>query len=88
MTEATPLPLSIRDVGPHPDAVRLTGMRSDGLPDGVHTGGAWLWGQHGIFKPLDGRPYANAKNHYPTDELTVLELMAGQPLFPRSTSTR
>jgi hypothetical protein len=83
MTDAIPLPLSIRDVGPHPEAVRLTGVRSDGLPDGVHTGGAWLWGQE-VFKPLDGRPYANAENHYPTDELTVLELMAGQPLFPRN----
>jgi hypothetical protein len=65
--------------------VRLTGVRADGLPDGIHTGGAWLWAEkREVYKPLDGRPYANAENHYPTDELTVLECMAGQPLFPRN----
>jgi hypothetical protein len=83
LTDHTPLPLAIRDVGPHPDAIRLCGIRADGLPDGVHTGGAWLW-NHEVFKPLDGRPYANADHHYPTDELVVLERMAGQPLFPKN----
>lgn len=77
------LPLSIRDTGPHPQAVRITGNRPDGLPDGVHTGGAWLW-QGEIFKPLDGRPYANCENHYPTQEAECLEVFGGQPFFPRN----
>jgi hypothetical protein len=77
------LPLSIRDVPPHPDAVRLTGKRPDGLPDGVHTGGAWLWNDE-VYKPLDGRPYANCEYHYPTHEAECLEDMAGQPGFPRN----
>jgi hypothetical protein len=83
MTDETALPLSIRDTPPHPDAVRMTGVRPDGLPDGVHTGGAWEF-QGEIWKPLDGRPYANCENHYPTREAEVLELMAGKPLFPRN----
>lgn len=77
------LPLSIRDTPPFPGAVRLTGIRPDGLPDGFHTGGAWEYANM-IYKPLDGRPYANCENHYPTDEAQVLEEMAGQPLFPRN----
>ena len=77
------LPLSIRDVSPAPEAVRLTGKRADGLPDGFHTGGAWLLGEE-VWKPLDGRPYANAEGHYPTLEAECLEEMAGQPLFPRN----
>jgi len=77
------LPLSIRDVSPSPDAVRLTGKSPNGLPSGVHTGGAWLWAGE-VWKPLDGRPYANSPNHYSTREAEVLELMAGKPLFPRN----
>lgn len=77
------LPLSIRDVSPSPDAIRLTGTRPDGLPDGVHTGGAWLVGDL-VFKPLDGRPYANCEGHYPTQEAECLEAMAGKPGFPRN----
>jgi len=80
---ANPLPLSIRDISPHPDAIRLTGQRADGLPNGIHTGGAWLW-QGEVWKPLDGRPYPNSANHYATQEDDVLELMVGQPLFPHN----
>lgn len=80
---ANELPLSIRDVGPDDGAIRLTGTRPDGLPDGFHTGGAWLLGNE-VYKPLDGRPYANCEFHYPTREAEVLELMAGQTLFPRN----
>jgi len=83
MTIDNSLPLSIRDVGPSPDAIRLTGVRPDGLPDGTHTGGAWLLDGM-VFKPLDGRPYANCENHYPTREAECLEQMAGIPLFPRN----
>jgi hypothetical protein len=79
------LPLSIRDVKPTPLAIRLTGIRADGLPNGFHTGGAWLVVETDeVWKPLDGRPYANCEYHYPTDEVEALEAMAGEPLFPRN----
>jgi hypothetical protein len=53
------------------------------MPSGVHTGGAWeLNGE--IWKPLDGRPFANADCHLPTDELDCLETFAGMPLFPQN----
>ncbi len=55
MTVDSPLPLPIRAIGPHPDAVRLRGTRADGLPDGVHTGVVWLWDQE-VYKPDDRRP--------------------------------
>ena len=74
-------PLSIREISTHPDAVRLTGVRLDGLPDGVHTGGAWHW-QGEVYKPLDGRPFYNAGNHMETEEEKILEDMRDQPLFP------
>ncbi len=74
-------PLSIRDVSPHPDAVRLTGTCPNGAPSGTHTGGAWLW-QGEVYKPLDCRPCANAEYHIPTQEDIVLNIMAGQSLFP------
>jgi hypothetical protein len=77
------LPLSIRDVAPGEGAIRLTGIRTDGLPDGIHTGGAWLW-RGECWKPCDGRPYANAECHVPTDEEAALTAMAGQPFFPRN----
>lgn len=83
MNTKNEFPLNIRDVGPHPDAKRLTGTNGNGLPSGVHTGGAWLW-EGEVWKPLDARPYLNCPCHYPTDELECLELMAGEPLFPRN----
>ena len=83
MTNYKEYPLSIRDVSPSPGAVRLTGTRQDGLPDGMHTGGAWLCGEE-VWKSLDGRPYANAECHYSTLEADVLEEMADKPLFPRN----
>lgn len=83
MNETDLLPLSIRDVSPSPEAVRITGTRPDGLPDGVHTGGAWLVGDE-VWKPLDGRPYANCDGHVPTQEAECLEAMAGKLGFPRN----
>jgi len=77
------LPLSIRDVSPGSGAVRLTGTQSTGLPSGFHTGGAWLLDDE-VWKPLDGRPWANSPNHYPTEEAECLEALAGLPLFPRN----
>ena len=84
MENDTALPLSIRDIAPTPDAVRLNGERPDGLPDGTHTGGAWLTPDGFVWKPLDGRPFANCENHYPTLENECLEFMAGRPFFPRN----
>src|SRR4051812_37726178 len=39
----TTYPLNLRDVSPHPDALRMTGVRLDGQPDGVHTGEPGVW---------------------------------------------
>jgi hypothetical protein len=77
------IPLKIRDVPPFEGAVRLTGTRPDGLPDGVHTGGAWRY-QRLVYKPLDGRPWANAEHHLRTNEAAILERLAGKPGFPRN----
>ena len=77
------LPLSIRDISPYPNAVKLTGISPSGLPSGVHTGGAWLLDNR-VWKPLDARPYANCEYHYPTREAECLEFMAGKPLFPHN----
>jgi len=78
------LPITIRDISPGPDAQRLTGTHGqNGLPSGFHTGGAWLLDGE-VWKPLDGRPWANSENHYPTQEAECLEAMAGELLFPRN----
>jgi len=53
------------------------------MPDGVHTGGAWLYNGE-VWKPLDGRPWMNADCHIPTQEAEFLEAVAGQPFFPRN----
>lgn len=53
------------------------------LPEAVHTGGLWFKDDE-VWKPLDGRPYANAEGHIPTREAECLEVMAGQPGFPRN----
>ena len=59
------------------------GERWDGRPEGVHTGGPWLF-EGEVWKPLDCRPYYNADFLSPTDEVEVLEDMAGEPFFPRN----
>lgn len=53
------------------------------LPEAVHTGGLWVKNGE-VWKPLDGRPFANAEGHIPTLEAECLEAMAGQPGFPRN----
>lgn len=77
------LPLAIRDVAPGPGFTLMEVVGSNGWLDGVHTGGPWLSpdGKE-VWKPLDGRPYANATCHYPTHELDALCVMANQPGFP------
>jgi hypothetical protein len=82
------LPLSVRDLPP--DA-RLgwtkveCGVGLSGLPEGIHTGGPWL-SPDGleVWKPCDGRPFANSDGHYPTDELTALAALSGKPGFPQN----
>lgn len=75
--------LTIRDVSPGPDFTRLTGQRLDGLADGFHTGGAWLSPDgNEVWKPTDGRPFANADCHTETLEAVVLAKMTGLPAFP------
>lgn len=79
------LPIAIRDFPPEPEGwTRLNGIRPiDGCPDGFHTGGAWLSpDEKEVWKPLDGRPYGNARCHVHTNELECLQRMAGQPCFP------
>jgi hypothetical protein len=78
------LPLSLRDISPHPDAIRLTGIRDDGLPDGVHTGGAWLCPDDTVWKPLDARPYPNAEYLVNTLEVECLTAFQGKPMFPKN----
>ncbi len=83
---ATIFPLALRDTPPMPgDWVRLTGTRPDGLPDGLHTGGAWHnQVTNEVWKPLDGRPGPNAPAHWPTREAEALALVADEPGFPRN----
>jgi hypothetical protein len=87
MSAADVLPLSIREVKPHPLAVNYCGTRSDGLPDGFHTGGVYLLKRNGnnlVYKPLDGRPCPNCDGHVPTMEAAALHALAGLPFFPRN----
>ena len=77
------LPLAVRDRSPFSDAVRITGTRYDEMPEGVHTGGAWLY-ENKVYKPLDGRPYVNADAHYRTLEAEMLEECKDIPLFQKN----
>ncbi len=77
------IPVSVRDVPPHPDAYKIEATRWDGVAEGAHTGGAWVIGNE-VWKALDGRPYANCDYQYQTQEAELLEVMAGRPLFPRN----
>jgi hypothetical protein len=57
---------------------------TNGLPDGVHCG-VWLSPDHQeAWKPLDGILGPDDHRRLDTDELTVLELMADKPGFPRN----
>jgi hypothetical protein len=75
---------TIRDVAPHPDAVRLTGSLAIARrSNGYHSGGAWLL-EGEVWKPLDGCVDGSAVTHVPTLEERVLTEMAGQSLFPEN----
>lgn len=76
-------PLSIRDVKPFPSAELLTGINPDGMPGGFHTGGAWKYGER-VYKPLDGRPYANCPVHIETKEEQILTELADKAGFPQN----
>lgn len=78
------LPLETRSIKPHKNAEKLkNGYRVDGLPDGVHTGGVYRW-QGEIWKPLDGKPYANADFVCATLEAKFLVEMQDLPSFPKN----
>ncbi len=75
------LPIALRSVSPGEGFTRME------IPEreGGHTGGVYLApdGQE-VWKPLDGRPDADADFHLPTHEETVLRLMAGTVGFPQN----
>lgn len=80
------LPLEIRKVSPGPGFTKLDLSEEDGkLREGVHTGGVWVSPDGTEFwKPLDGKPWANARHCFPTQEAECLKMMSGQPAFPRN----
>lgn len=88
MTDHPPTyPLWIRDRRPWDSSVwlKFNGYRHDGLLDGIHSGGVWLHTRtQEVWKPLDGKPFANAEVHVTTNEDTCLEALAGRPGFPRN----
>lgn len=68
-------PLSHQEIAPCPGAVKAeNGKRYDGLPDGVHTGGGWIYNGK-FYKPLDAKPYANAECRIPTREAIALHAL-------------
>ena len=52
--------------------------------EGIHTGGLFLSPLNEVWKPLDALPYPNAPMRVSTREAEILEMMAGQPGFPRN----
>lgn len=80
----TEFPIAFYGHRPHPLAVHIGGTRLDGVPDGIHTGGAWLMPSGEVWKPLFARPHPTARALYATHELQALQALAeaGVPLFP------
>lgn len=88
MTHTT-YPLSLGDITPGEGFTRMAmPLTPKGYPEGIHTGGPFL-SPDGltVWKPLDCRPYQNCECRVPTNEAVVLELMSGQPCFPRHWQT-
>ena len=52
----------------------------------MHTGGAYRVGDE-VWKPLDGRPFANADFHETTLEAEALEALQQLPAFPKNWET-
>lgn len=82
-------PLSFGDITPGDGFTRMAmPLSPKGYPEGIHTGAPFL-APDGltVWKPLDCKPYQNCECRVPTDEAVVLELVAGQPCFPRNWQT-
>jgi hypothetical protein len=77
-------PIEMYGQPPFDGCTKLTGTRADGLPDGVHTGGAFLTPDGFVWKPLIARPYPNADALYPTKEIDLLREFADKPFFPKN----
>src|SRR5579883_691586 len=89
MTTHTTYPLSLGAVSPGEGFTRMTmPLSPSGYPEGQHTGGPFL-APDGltVWKPLDCLTYPNSECRHPTAEAVVLELVAGQPCFPRNWQT-
>ena len=86
MSNKLHLPLELADVSPGAGAVKINKPRFDGLTDGVHTGGAWMYRDR-VWKATDCRPFMNCDHRVLTDEVEVLSLMANQPMFPKNWAT-
>lgn len=69
------------NIGSGPGWTHLTGVHLNGIPDGRHTGGAWLNNRSGlVYKPLsDARDRSIA-----THEHEMLRRMIGVPFFPEN----
>ena len=78
MTTDNSLPLSIRDVGPSPDAIRLTGIT------GWYSYRRRVAAGRDSFQAARWPSLCQLENHYPTREAECLEQMADKPLFPRN----
>lgn len=75
------LPLELVDYTPGELFTRLSVPETEA----IHTGGLYLSPEGmEVWKPLDAKPYANADYRVETREADVLDLMAGQPGFPRN----
>lgn len=77
------LPISIRERKPFQNALLISAARYDGLPEGTHTGGAYVY-EDKVYKPLDARPFMNAKYHLPTLEAEMLEQLSDLHSFPKN----
>lgn len=89
MTEQKTWPIELYGKPPFDgNFIKLTGTRADGLPDGVHTGGAFLHvDTDTVWKSLIARPYPNAEVLIETHETDILATFAGQPFFPSNWRT-
>lgn len=83
----TTYPLEHGNITPGEGGTLLTGKNYIGLPDGCHTGGAWLMPDGNVYKPLDCRPYANAECRVDTQEAEALFALQHINHFPMNWHT-